>query len=260
MSEFAFVIINNIPTSYHSRDLRNFFSQFIETKGFVCFHFRHRPEVKQNKESSKPVHQVQQEPNPKINDGVNSSTCCCVAKLLPRRCNQFLELYNKMHWLDIKGETLTSRCFIRKIKVTQNPSDAQQQFKTRGQQSQVDPDREHFTAADLKNLAELNPPILMPNGNVGTPTSIFLEHIRTCRLPANLIGKLGLVFARNPNRRYGSVFYDYGTSTALVDKTTTEHDQKLDTRHVKSARGQTISDVYLEKPPEPESQSVCKWL
>ena len=42
---YTYSVITNIPHSYHSRDLRNFFSQFIETHGFECFHFRHRPEV-----------------------------------------------------------------------------------------------------------------------------------------------------------------------------------------------------------------------
>lgn len=41
-----YAIINNIPGSYHSSHLRDYFSQFIESDGFDCFHFRHRPEKK----------------------------------------------------------------------------------------------------------------------------------------------------------------------------------------------------------------------
>ena len=43
-------IINNIPPFYHAVDLRNYFSQFLETGGFQCFHFRHRPETQKRKE------------------------------------------------------------------------------------------------------------------------------------------------------------------------------------------------------------------
>jgi hypothetical protein len=42
----VYAIIGNIPANYHSSDLRNYFSQFVEGGGFDCFHFRHRPEIK----------------------------------------------------------------------------------------------------------------------------------------------------------------------------------------------------------------------
>lgn len=38
-------VIRNIPSSFHSSDLRSFFSQLIEEKGFDCFHYKHRPEI-----------------------------------------------------------------------------------------------------------------------------------------------------------------------------------------------------------------------
>ncbi|MPC17253.1 G patch domain-containing protein 3 [Portunus trituberculatus] len=38
-----YFIIANIPENFHSADLRNFFSEFIEKEAFNCFHFRHRP-------------------------------------------------------------------------------------------------------------------------------------------------------------------------------------------------------------------------
>ncbi|KAH6932044.1 hypothetical protein HPB50_002596 [Hyalomma asiaticum] len=52
---------------------------------------------------------------------------------------------------------------------------------------------------------------MMPNGNVGTPTKVFLGLIQACKLPPYLIKKLGLVFPRSRSRRlYGSVPLDYG--------------------------------------------------
>ncbi|XP_063875610.1 G patch domain-containing protein 3-like [Scylla paramamosain] len=37
-------VISNVPENFHSADLRNFFSEFIEKRAFNCFHFRHRPQ------------------------------------------------------------------------------------------------------------------------------------------------------------------------------------------------------------------------
>lgn len=51
----------------------------------------------------------------------------------------------------------------------------------------------------------------MPYGNVGTPTSVFMELIRQCKLPGRVIGKLDLEFPKSRSkRRYGAVGLDYG--------------------------------------------------
>lgn len=39
------MIVTNIPDSFRTPDLRNFFSEFIEKGAFICFHFRHRPQA-----------------------------------------------------------------------------------------------------------------------------------------------------------------------------------------------------------------------
>ena len=41
---------------------------------------------------------------------------------------------------------------------------------TRKEQKQIPNDREIFTEDHLKTMIELNPPGIMPQGNVGTPT------------------------------------------------------------------------------------------
>ena len=64
----------------------------------------------------------------------------------------------------------------------------------------------------LRGLPELNPPDIMPNGNVGTPTSVYGQLIKECRLPPWLIKYLGLVFPKSrSNKRYGNVELDYTT-------------------------------------------------
>lgn len=47
-----YAVVHNIPKSYHSRDLRRFFEDFVEGEKLLAFHFLHRPEQKttQNEE------------------------------------------------------------------------------------------------------------------------------------------------------------------------------------------------------------------
>ena len=84
-------------------------------------------------------------------------------------------------------------------------------LKTRGETKQIPPDRETFTETDLLNLPELHPPDIMPNGNVGTPTMVFMDYIKQCRLPPSIIKKLGLRFPKTrTSKQYGSVPFNYG--------------------------------------------------
>jgi hypothetical protein len=42
--EEVLLIVSNIPSDFHTYDLRRHFADFVETDRFICFHFRHRPE------------------------------------------------------------------------------------------------------------------------------------------------------------------------------------------------------------------------
>ena len=77
-------IVGNIPTEFHSADLRAYFSQFTEKKGFKCFHYRHRPQVDGSKDQT--------------------SYCCCVVKVDPNMIDEFLHLYNNQSWELASGE------------------------------------------------------------------------------------------------------------------------------------------------------------
>ncbi|GFS28201.1 g patch domain-containing protein 3 [Trichonephila inaurata madagascariensis] len=199
----VYVIINNIPKSYHSSHLRNFFSSFTETGGFICFHYRHRPEI-------------QKPSNPADESDCKKSrfvSNCCVVKIDANRVNEFIDKYNGEHWLDSKGETLATCCFIKKINLTEDDGSycpESKSFKKGTVATNLPLDREQFSVQDVESLLEMNPPTFMPNGNVGTKTSHFLNEIRSCRMPPSLISKLGLQFPRNRSRRiYGSVAFDY---------------------------------------------------
>lgn len=59
--EGVYLVVNNIPAEFRSADLRNYFSQFIESGGFLCFHYRHRPEVRREREENQRQNQEHQE-------------------------------------------------------------------------------------------------------------------------------------------------------------------------------------------------------
>lgn len=82
-------------------------------------------------------------------------------------------------------------------------------YQTKQEKQQSKRTTEEFFESDLKNLLEMNPPQIMPNGNVGTPLCVFIELIRACKFPPYLIKKLGLSFPRSKNRKYGNVPFDY---------------------------------------------------
>ncbi|KAL3181904.1 hypothetical protein MRX96_035850 [Rhipicephalus microplus] len=244
----SYVIVNNIPALYRSADLRNFFTEFIETSGFDCFHFRHRPEVQQKKSASTSQSDRLRE------DDDNSATArktttCCVVRVLTDRVDELLRMYDKKHWIGRDGQTLPTRCFIRKA--------------LRAEEGAV------LNEADLKTLIELRPPPAMPNGNVGTPTKVFLGLIQACKFPPYLIKKLGLVFPRSRSRRlYGSVPLDYGNTvrgSERGERNVKSGARTSETPLVRTATGSVISSAcptplesgdyaLLDAEPEPKNQ------
>uniref|UniRef100_A0A3B1JVJ4 G patch domain containing 3 n=1 Tax=Astyanax mexicanus TaxID=7994 RepID=A0A3B1JVJ4_ASTMX len=178
-----YYVVSNIPPGFRSADLRNYFSQFTESGGFRCFHYRHRPELR---------------PSP-------AGSCCCVVWVKAGEAERFIKMYAGNQWIDSKGNWLVKRY-----------SDVFP-YKTKAELKRRTTRSDHFTRADLKALPEMNPPPLMPQGNVGTPVSVFLQLIQSCRLPPRLIRQLGLTFPKTgSSRRYGNVPYQYHSSGGTV--------------------------------------------
>ncbi|XP_043117202.1 G patch domain-containing protein 3 [Puntigrus tetrazona] len=209
--ELTYFVVNNIPARFRSAELRNYFSQFIESKAFACFHYRHRPELRVfsgftavNTGSS-------------ASEGKAEGSCCCVVSVRSRESDRFVKMYSGNHWIDSKGNWLRRKCLIRRVRVSEQAEHNSFPYKTKAEMRRHVAQSEHFTLSDLKGLSELNPPALMPAGNVGTPVTVFLELIQSCRLPPRLIRKLGLTFPKTgSSRRYGNVPYLYH-NTAVVN-------------------------------------------
>lgn len=86
-------IIGNIPSQFRSADLRAYFSQFTEKKGFTCFHYRHRPQVAMATTDGS-------------EDKNEKNDCCCIVKVDPNMIDEFLHLYNNQPWELANGELI----------------------------------------------------------------------------------------------------------------------------------------------------------
>ena len=108
----------------------------------------------------------------------------------------------------------------------------------------------------------------MPNGNIGTSLKIFMTLIRACRLPPQVIKKLGLSFPSGRSKhRYGNVCYDYKTNTAgnvslcnnqtnIVDENNIEENFKTDIKENKDEVIEENEDNQLE---ESDSDDLEDW-
>nr|XP_021390680.1 G patch domain-containing protein 3 [Lonchura striata domestica] len=184
-----YCLVSGIPAALRSAHLRAYFSQFLEAGGFLCFHYRHRPE------------------RPPAGGGGASAprTCCCPVSVRPGRARRFVRMYSGKRWVGPDGAALPGRCLIRRVRLSPGTGTG-----GRGRAGSAS-----LTEAQLRRLPELNPPPFMPRGNVGTPRSEFLELIRACRLPPRLISRLQLDFPRSgSSRRYGSVPFRYPGTVA----------------------------------------------
>lgn len=126
----VYLAVSNIPVVFRSADLRNYFSQFIESRGFHCFHYRHRPEVLREAEVSEPTVDEDGEKassaSPELHEPTLSScvsksavkSCCCIVSVHAEHAERFIGMYAGNHWIDSKGNWLARRCVIRRIRVS----------------------------------------------------------------------------------------------------------------------------------------------
>ncbi|XP_021056453.1 G patch domain-containing protein 3 [Mus pahari] len=262
----VYLVVSGIPAVLRSAQLRSYFSQFREQRGggFLCFHYRHRPErapppASPDAAAEDPL--LGQAPasdaravRARGSAAAQTRTCCCVVSVRgAAQAQRLLRMYSGRRWLDSQGTWLPGRCLIRRLRLPTEASDLGSfPFKTRKELQSRRAENEAFTLADLNQLPELNPPVLMPNGNVGTPLRVFLELIRSCRLPPRIITQLQLQFPKTgSSRRYGNVPFLY------EDSETVEQEE-----HVYTAEGEEIPQgTCLEDPaagssdePEDEGQ------
>ncbi|KAK6045798.1 hypothetical protein COOONC_16697 [Cooperia oncophora] len=155
--ELFYCTIRNIPSWMRSKDLRRYFSDFSENGKFHCFHYRHRPELQQ-----KSTDATVELSSSKENDSKKSTTNCCVISFATSALrSEFIREFHGRHWMNNEGMEIPPRCFVTAIKLA-NASGGTS---------------DSLTSADLRQLIELRPPAVMPQGNVGTPTKYFMEQV-----------------------------------------------------------------------------------
>ena len=134
---------------------------------------------------------------------VRAGTLCCVVAVRNEFRSEFIRSYNKQQWTDTNGDMLPLKVKIVHLN-----------FNKQGNRDGISQSCDaHLNFSDIFTLPELNPPKLMPQGNVGTPVAVFMQLIRTCRLPSHVIRKLKLEFPSGKRRsKYSAVPMDYMSS------------------------------------------------
>lgn len=135
----SFVLVGNVPGVLRSSDLREFFSHIVEKRGFVCFHYRHRPEhvasapftaasdeaplrecPEEREGDVELVQSLTSEASTADGDGraTAASTRCCVAAVDKRLEEEFLSRYRGRHWARSGGELLRRKVKISRLSVS----------------------------------------------------------------------------------------------------------------------------------------------
>lgn len=207
---FEHVYLGNIPSAYHSSDLRWFFKDSVEKQAFRCFHFRHRPEKQIIVAAGNRTQNINNEAQgSKPND--EQRTFCCVLQIYTDHVDSLIGKYHSKEWRR-KDLTFAKRTVvIRKLKVKLK-SDNDNMYKSK-KEKRLDKhlDNQEVYIEDLYSSIELNPPkYIMPNGNVGTTTKYFHGLIKKCKMPPSLIKSLDLEFPTTRKlKAYSNVPMDY---------------------------------------------------
>ena len=110
--EASFLLVSNIPPQLHSSHLREYFSQFVEKKGFLCFHYRHRPEYVEGLHSGSTARDVGCLTVPKA-----AQTNCCVVAVRKSLDAEFFRLYQGTNWIGPNEKLLSATVKIKRVVV-----------------------------------------------------------------------------------------------------------------------------------------------
>ena len=118
MADYSYVAVTNIPSNYHASDLRVHFSTLVETKSFICFHFRHRPEkVNTFADRSRSRSTL-----------VSDVKLCCIVKVVRTSLSQLLD-HDGNNWTNAQCETSQVLCNVTPIRLkTKNVTESEGKF------------------------------------------------------------------------------------------------------------------------------------
>ncbi|KRZ28964.1 G patch domain-containing protein 3 [Trichinella pseudospiralis] len=180
----VYAVVRNIPKNFRSKHLRQFFSTFVEEQRFHCFHYLHCPEIIQAEQFCKA-----DDASSKAEGSFNNKNCALVLMTLSDR-DLFIRRYHGKDWALHSEFNVDGKCCIVKCKDPRS-------FLLSSEQNNATKGKSHLV------LRQLKPPALLPNGNVGTPTSVILNFIKQCKFPSHMIRKLGIYDRTSINQRSG---------------------------------------------------------
>ena len=285
-SEGEYLLIGNIPGHLKSSDLRAFFSQYVERDAFVCFHYRHRPETfrlrpqlaRTEQQNTARERQTLYDRSTAEPHGAN--TRCCIVKIRPELADEFISHYHGNHWSLAAGRTLPQKVRIGRMTLKEDTSSVKSCEQCEAEKTVVSEEvlemsfggvevsAEELAVQNMvvSSLIELNPPALMPQGNVGTPTATFIHLINSCRLPTKVIRKLKLEFPKSrTKRKYGAVPLDYGTECASETGDPTGEGggevggEKVQTRVLQDSKGEDDTASHEGEESVPSVRRSSTW-
>ncbi|KRY82388.1 G patch domain-containing protein 3 [Trichinella pseudospiralis] len=180
----VYAVVRNIPKNFRSKHLRQFFSTFVEEQRFHCFHYLHCPEIIQAEQFCKA-----DDASSKAEGSFNNKNYALVLMTLSDR-DLFIRRYHGKDWALHSEFNVDGKCCIVKCKDPRS-------FLLSSEQNNATKGKSHLV------LRQLKPPALLPNGNVGTPTSVILNFIKQCKFPSHMIRKLGIYDRTSINQRSG---------------------------------------------------------
>lgn len=119
-TKYLYCLLSNIPETFHSSDLRNYFAVFTEANKFSLFHFKHRPQTVNIKTTPASASSATLT-NPENEAVTTRKRFCCLIRFDEERTRlEFIRKYNFKVWMDKDGNELPSKVFISKMELSQD--------------------------------------------------------------------------------------------------------------------------------------------
>ncbi|ETO30620.1 hypothetical protein RFI_06503, partial [Reticulomyxa filosa] len=235
-----FVEISGIPLSFGARDLRFYFTSYVEREKFALFHFKkralHSPKTKtlysktecvemktkdEKPTSSKEKKGEKREEEKKVSNDASKQkkkekcNCCLIqlkkeADIEPFLANRFVCLLK--NFKHSQGNNKNEKCYIDLV----SSKDSLSLLCTLSVLRYKSEDGVTLAKSDdiWTWMSELRPPSFISNGNVGTPTKVIIRNYRKGMVPNGLLQMLNIHsqsihFSDNPisDGRYHSSRY-----------------------------------------------------
>ncbi|GAB5370014.1 hypothetical protein AAMO2058_001456000 [Amorphochlora amoebiformis] len=212
------VLVDRIPARFRSRDLRSFFSPWVQAEGFNMFHYKHRPS--------------QTDPKLKM----------CLAIVPSAWAEAFVKAYDGATWVNKLGEegpTLATLSIVPLVDTnhTHTQTTKRRHLSRRERRDELQQALQHENKtltplAKATKFGEMSPPPGLPQGFVGTPDKTLLKEASS--LPSGLLGRLGVTpYATTHPGRFAWLYEN--------------HPLDFDSKHTAKREAQAYEDTHVQE-------------